>query len=160
MLSNCGTGEDSWESLGPRGSNQSILKEINSKYSLEGLLLKLHTLATWCKQLTHWKRLWCWERLRAGGEVDRRGWMVEWHHWLNGHEFEQTQGDSEGQRSLASQRVRHDWAIEQLALQADFQLLWLLAPKSPHSSTVFWNSWFIYISLELCQLMLYVNEIL
>ena len=31
-------------------------------------------LATWCEELTHWKRLWCWERLRAGGEGDDRGW--------------------------------------------------------------------------------------
>ena len=33
-----------------------------------------NTLATWCEELTHWKRPWCWERLRAGGEVDYRGW--------------------------------------------------------------------------------------
>ena len=32
------------------------------------------TLATWCKELTHWKRPWCWERLRARGEGDDRGW--------------------------------------------------------------------------------------
>ena len=32
------------------------------------------TLATWCKELTHWKRPWCWERLRAGGERDNTGW--------------------------------------------------------------------------------------
>ena len=32
------------------------------------------TLATWCKELTHWKRPWCWERLRAGREGDDRGW--------------------------------------------------------------------------------------
>ena len=32
------------------------------------------TLATWCKELTHLKRPWCWERLRAGGEGDDRGW--------------------------------------------------------------------------------------
>ena len=31
-------------------------------------------LATWCKQLTHWKRPWCWERLRARGEGVDRGW--------------------------------------------------------------------------------------
>ena len=42
MLLNCGAGEDSWESLWTaRKSNQSILKEINSEYSLEGLMLKL-----------------------------------------------------------------------------------------------------------------------
>ena len=31
-------------------------------------------LATWCKELTHWKRPWCWKRLKAGGEGDDRGW--------------------------------------------------------------------------------------
>ena len=48
MLSNCGAGEDSWESLGQQGvaltarrSNQSILKETSPEYSLEGLMLKL-----------------------------------------------------------------------------------------------------------------------
>ena len=57
-------------------SNQSILKEINSEYSLEGLMLKLkfHILATWCEKPTLWKRSWCWERLKAGGEGDYRGW--------------------------------------------------------------------------------------
>ena len=44
--------------------------------------------------------------------------MVGWYHWLSGHEFEQTLGDSEGQGSLVccsleSQRIRHDWATEQ-----------------------------------------------
>ena len=59
-----------------RRSNQSILKEISPEYSLEGLMLKLkfHTLTTWCEELTHWKRPWCWERLKAGGEGDDRGW--------------------------------------------------------------------------------------
>ena len=32
------------------------------------------TLAMWCEELTHWKNPWCWERLRAGGERDNRGW--------------------------------------------------------------------------------------
>ena len=41
MLLNCGIGEDSWESLGQQGDQQSILKEINPEYSLEGLMLKL-----------------------------------------------------------------------------------------------------------------------
>ena len=31
-------------------------------------------LATWCKELTHLKRPWCWERLKVGGERDDRGW--------------------------------------------------------------------------------------
>ena len=33
-----------------------------------------NTLATWCKELTHWKRPWCWERLKAREEGDDRGW--------------------------------------------------------------------------------------
>ena len=55
--------------------NQSILKEISPKYSLEGLMLRgSNTLATWCKELTYWKRPWCWERLKTGGEGNDRGW--------------------------------------------------------------------------------------
>ena len=57
-----------------RRSNQSILKEINPEYSLEGLMWSSNTLATWCEEQTHWKRPWCWERLRAGGEAGERGW--------------------------------------------------------------------------------------
>ena len=57
-----------------RKSNQFILKEISPEYSLEGpLKQKLQYLATWY-ELTHWKRPWCWERLKAGGEGDDRGW--------------------------------------------------------------------------------------
>ena len=57
-----------------RRSNQSILKEISPEYSLERLMLKLklNTLATWCQELTHLKKPWCWERLKAEG--DDRGW--------------------------------------------------------------------------------------
>ena len=52
-----------------RRSNQSILKEISPVYSLEGLILKpkLQYFATWCEELTHWKRPWCWQRWKAGG---------------------------------------------------------------------------------------------
>ena len=57
-----------------RTSNQSILKEISPEYSLERLMLKLQYLATWCKELNHWKISWCWKRLKAGGEGDDRGW--------------------------------------------------------------------------------------
>ena len=59
-----------------RRSNQSILKEISPGCSLEGLMLKLKLqyFCTWCEELTHLKRPWCWERLKAGGEGDDRGW--------------------------------------------------------------------------------------
>ena len=60
-----------------RRSNQSILKEINFKYSLEGLMLKLKLQyfgrLMW-KTDSFEKKSWCWERLKAGGEGDNRGW--------------------------------------------------------------------------------------
>ena len=60
-----------------------------------------NTLAAWYKELTHWKRPWCWERLKAKGEEGSRGWDG----WIasptRGCEFEWTLGNSEGQRSLA-----------------------------------------------------------
>ena len=34
----------------------------------------LNTLATWCEEVTRWKRPWCWERLKAGGKGNDRGW--------------------------------------------------------------------------------------
>ena len=55
--------------------NQSILKEISPGCSLEGhWSWNSNTLATWCQELTHLKRPWCWEKLRAGEEGDNRGW--------------------------------------------------------------------------------------
>ena len=62
--------------LTARRSNQSVLKEVNAEYSLEGLMLKLklQPLATWWEELTHWKRRWCWERLKTGGKGSSRGW--------------------------------------------------------------------------------------
>ena len=55
---------------------QSILKEIWPEYSLEGLMLnlKLQYFGHWSEELTHLKKPWCWERLKAGGEGDDRGW--------------------------------------------------------------------------------------
>ena len=61
-----------------RRSNQSILKEISPEYSLIFTdwcwSRNSNTLATWCEELTHLKRPWCWERLKAGREGDDRGW--------------------------------------------------------------------------------------
>ena len=86
-----------------RRSNQSILKEINPKYSLEGLMLKLKP-----QHFGHlMQKVYSLEKPLMLGKIEgrrRRGWqdeVVGWHHWLNGHEFEQALGDSEGQGSLA-----------------------------------------------------------
>ena len=82
-----------------RRSNQSILKEIKPENSLEGLVLKLKLQYFGHLMPTHWNISWCWERLRAGGEGDNRG--KGWHYQVNGHEFQQTLGDGEGQGILA-----------------------------------------------------------
>ena len=59
-----------------RRSNQSILKEISPGCSWKDWCWSwnTNTLVTWCKELIHLKRPWCWERLRAGGEGNDRGW--------------------------------------------------------------------------------------
>ena len=81
----------------------SVLKEINPEYSLEGLMLKmmLQYFDDRCKELTLWKTLWCWERLKVKGERIRVWQRMKWTwHQLNGHEFEQALRDVEGQGSL------------------------------------------------------------
>ena len=57
-------------------SNQSILEEISLGVHWKDWhwIWNFNTVATWCEELTHLKRLWCWERLKAGGEGDNRGW--------------------------------------------------------------------------------------
>ena len=82
-------------------------KTLNSPFGLQGdpispswrrSVLSVHwkdwcwswnsnTLSTWWEELTHWKRPWCWERLRAGGEGDNRGWdgwmaSLTWRTWV------------------------------------------------------------------------------
>ena len=104
-----------------RRSNQSILKEINPEYSLEGLMLrlKLQYFGHLMLEPTHWKRPWCWERLKPEGEGDDRGqdgWMAsptQWTWvWVSSERRWRT-GKPGMLQSLGWQRVRHDWANEQ-----------------------------------------------
>ena len=77
MLLNCGVGEDSWESLGLQGDPPSPSQRksvLNIHWKDWCWSWNSNTLATWCKELTHWKRPWCWERLKAGVEGLNRGW--------------------------------------------------------------------------------------
>ena len=102
-----------------RRSNHSILK-ISPGCSLEGLMLKLNsnTLATWCEELTHLKRPWWWERLKAGGKGDDRGWdgwMASPTQWtwvcVDSGSWWWT-GRPGVLQSMGLQRVGHDWATE------------------------------------------------
>ena len=78
-----------------------------------------NTLATWCEELTRWKRPWCWEWLKAGGEEDDRGWdgwmasLTRWTWvWPESRRWWRT-GKTSMLQSMGLQRVRHDWATEQ-----------------------------------------------
>ena len=121
MLLNCGVGEDSWESFGLQGDPTSLFW----RRSTLGFLWKewcwswnSSTLATSCEELTHWKRLWCWEGLGAGREGDDRGWggwmasRTRWTWvWVNSGSWWWT-GRPGVLRFMGSQRVGHDWMTE------------------------------------------------
>ena len=114
-----------------RRSNQSILKEISPEYLLEGLMLSWNsnTFATWCKELTHLKRPWFWESLRAGGEGDNRGWngwmasptLWTWV-WVISGSWRWT-GKPGVLWFMGSQGVRHDWGTELNKRESMFFLL-------------------------------------
>ena len=84
-----------------RRSNQSILKEINPGVHWKDWCWSWNsnTLATWCEERPHLKRLWCWKGLEAGGEGEDRGWDG-WMDQLNGHGFGWTPGVGDGQEGL------------------------------------------------------------
>ena len=116
MVLNCGVGGDSWESLGLQGDQtcqwlrKSVLNIHWKDWSLNS-----STLATCCEELTHWKRLWCWERLKGGGEGDNRGWdgwmaSLTWWTWVwaSSRSWWWT-GKPAVLHSMGSQRVEHDW---------------------------------------------------
>ena len=105
-----------------RRSNQSILREINPEYSLEGLMLKLklqyfgHLMWT----VNSLENPWCWGSLRTEGEENIRGWdggmAVQWT-WTWAHFWRWWETRRPGVLlSMGSQRVGHDWTTEQKQL--------------------------------------------
>ena len=120
MFLNCG-----WRRLlrvpwTARKSNQSILKEISPEYSLEGLMLKLKLqyFGQLMWRTDSFEKPWHWERLKAGGEGDDRGWdgwmaSPTWWTWVwaSCGSWGWT-GQLGVLQSMASQRVRHNWGPE------------------------------------------------
>ena len=96
-------------------------KGISPEYSLEGLICwswNSNIFASWCEELTHLKRPWCWERLKVGKEGDDRGWdgwmasPTQWTWvWVNSWSWWWT-GRLGVLWSMRSQRVGHDWATK------------------------------------------------
>ena len=121
MLLNCGVGEDSWVSLGLQGDPTRTSKRksvLNIQWKNWCWSWNSNTLATWFEELTHWKWPWCWERLRAAGEGDDRGWdgwmaSPTWWTWIwaSSRSWWWT-GNTWMLVSIGLQRVGQDWATE------------------------------------------------
>ena len=119
MLLNCGVGEDSWESLGWQG-DQTINPKGNQPWILLGRTdTEAKASIFWSADATSWL---IGKDSAAGKDWGQEKGMTEdelagWHHRLNGHEFEQAPGDSDGQGSLVccspwvtkSQTLLRDW---------------------------------------------------
>ena len=136
MLSNCGVREDSWKSL-----DCKRIKPVNPKGNK--LWIFIARTGTEAKAPILWPPNGNSLKLTEKAPDARKDWrqeekgttedkLVGWHHWLNGHEFEQTPGVGEGQGSLAccspwGHRVRHDWTTNiftQSDAIVDYPVLW------------------------------------
>ena len=134
MISNCGAGEDSWESLGQWGDQTSewILKEINPEYSLEGLLLKLKLQ---CFGYLMWRAHSLEKTLKLGKIEGRRrrgctgwdGWMASSTQWTwvwANSKRQWVTGKPSVLRFMGSQTVRHDFTTEQQSPFPGWKLCW------------------------------------
>ena len=124
MLLNCGVEEDLRLPWTARRSNQFFLKEISPEYSLEGLMLKLKL-----QYFGHliWRTV-SLEKTLMLGKIEGReekgmteDEMVGWHHWLDGHEFDQTLGVGDGQGCLACCNL---WGHKELDMTDQLNWKW------------------------------------
>ena len=136
MRSNCGAGEDSWESLGLQGD-----QEVNSEYSLEELMLKLQYFDHVTQETDSLEKTRMLEKIegrrRRGRqrmkwlEEDDRGWngwmasLIQWTWvWVNSRSWWWT-GRPGVLQAMGSQRVRHNWATELNWTEYDFNVLFV-----------------------------------
>ena len=107
-----------------------------------------NTLATWYKELTHWKRPWCWAGFKAGGEGDDRVWdgcmtsrtLWTWV-WASSRSSWWTVKHGVLQ-FMESQRVRHDWVTD---LYADFQIIC--------EFSIYMCIFNLYVDVQLCRVL-------
>ena len=120
MLLNCGVEEDSWESLDCKKIQPVHPKGNQSWIFIGRTVVESETSILWAPDVNNWLigKDWCWERLKAGGEVDDSGWNgwmaspTQWTWvWVGSGSWWWTRKPGVLQ-STGSQRVRHDWATE------------------------------------------------
>ena len=118
------------------------LLSVSMNLTTLGSSYEWNTLATSWEELTHWKRLWCWEELGAGGEGDNRGWdgwmasMTWWTWvWVNSRSWWWTRRPGMLQ-FMGSQRVGHDWVSE---------VNWMLGNK-PFQNSVTYNNYLFLLT--------------
>ena len=118
-----------------------------------------NTLAAWCEELTHWKRLWCWERQKTGrgDSTGRDDWMASPTQWVWASSGRWWRTGKPGMlQSMGSQRVGHDWATELSVLKMD-SLRFLLF-REVFVSPAFWNDTFL--DWQLCVTVLSSSTLL
>ena len=147
MLLNCGVGEESLGLQGDQTRQSSRKSVLNIHWKDWCWSWNSSVLATWYKELTHWKRPWCWESLKAGREGDNRrwdGWMASltwWTRvWASSRSWWWT-GKPGVLQSMGSQRLGHDWATE---------LNWTIYEKQRKTNTNVYLITAFKISLESC----------
>ena len=101
-----------------RRSNQSIFRQssLNVHWKDWCWNWSSNSLATWWEELTHWKRPWCWDRLRREKKGTTEDEMVGWHHQFNGwvwaNSRRQWRAEKPGALQSIGCRVRHDSVTE------------------------------------------------
>ena len=131
-----------WKSYGMLNTNEGNVV----------LKLQLQYFGHLCEELTHWKRPWCWERLKAGGEGDDRGWdgwmaSPTWQTWVwasSGSWW--WPGKPVMLQSMGLQRVGHDSATE---LNSLLTRSWWISPLGQCSKCLCKKLWLRFCHLKL-----------
>ena len=108
-----------WAAVYGVAQSRTWLKQLSSSSSIAGWKSwGFNTLAIWCEELTHWKKPWCWERLKAGVEGDDRGWdgwmasPTQWTWvWASSRSWWWT-GKPGLLQSMGLQKAGHNWMTE------------------------------------------------
>ena len=149
MLSNCGAGEDSWESLGKQGvqTSQSLRKStLNTLW--KDWCWSSNTLATWCEQLAYCKRPWWWVRLKAEEKRAAEDEMVRWHHRsvdINLGKLQEMVGDGEAWCAVVQSREESNtiwWLNNNIKSKAKLMLVPVMGwtESCPPAENLCWNA--------------------